>query len=108
MVEKRERGGTPRRLKPIGLPKITAADVDLAHIREAHLPGGVRAGASKTLFPAGWSEHDVLSAVLAAYTGGKRIETQGQRVRVLGESRGLSIEMWVNLISKRIETAYPV
>jgi len=97
-----------RRQKPISLPRIGAADVDLAHILEGHCEGGSRAGSSKTLFPAGWTGPEVLASILAAYRVAKRMQRQGDRIKVQGVSHGLTLEMWVNMTDRRIETAYPV
>jgi hypothetical protein len=97
----------PRR-KAVNLPRITRDSVDLAHILEGHTAGGERAGSSKTMFPEGWTERDIETAILNAYNGGRKVATQGSRVRVKGEAGGIAIEMWVNLETRRIETAYPI
>lgn len=97
----------PRR-KAINLPRMTRASIDLAHILDGHAEGGERAGSSKTLFPGGWTEKDIETAVFNAYNNGRKVATQGNRARVRGVGSGVEIEMWVNLESKRIETAYPI
>jgi hypothetical protein len=52
---------------------------------------------------------NIESAVREAYRFGKNVETQGDRVRIIGFSNdGLPIEMWVNTATKEIETAYPL
>ncbi|MNC77042.1 hypothetical protein D3C75_1288950 [compost metagenome] len=43
-----------------------------------------------------------------AYKNSSKLQTQGDRVLVRGQSNGLTIEMWVNTKTKTIETAYPV
>jgi hypothetical protein len=96
------------RRKRINLPAIARQDIDLEHILDAHTEGGSRVGSSKTLYPAGWTGRQVETAVLEAYSIAKRVLTQGVRVKVKGSSGGLTLEMWVNLESRRIETAYPV
>lgn len=65
-------------------------------------------GSAKTLFPSGWSDDTVALAILKAHRAGKRVLTQGVRVKVRGETDGVIIEMWVNMENRRIETAYPV
>lgn len=104
------RGRQPRkpRRKAINLPRMTRASIDLAHILAGHVAGGERAGSSKTLFPEGWTEKDIETAVFNAYNNGRKVATQGNRVRVKGVGGGILIEIWVNLESKRIETAYPI
>lgn len=42
-----------------------------------------------------------------AYKSGKRLKTQGDRVKIEGNGGGMKIEMWVNIKTKTIETAYP-
>lgn len=96
------------RAKPVNLPKISAADVDLEHIVEGHRQGGKRVGSAKTLFPAEWSDAEVLAAVLDAYRVAKKVLTQGVRVKVHGVSHGMTVELWVNMDTKRVETAYPL
>jgi hypothetical protein len=96
------------RRKAVNLPKITRDDIDIDHIASGHLMGGSRAGSSKTQFPDGWTIKDIESAVLSAYNSGKRVETQGARARVVGFGGSVKIEMWVNLETKRLETAYPI
>jgi hypothetical protein len=98
----------PVRPKAINLPAISAADIDLDHIVSGHTEGGKRVGTSKTLFPADWSDADIERAILDAYGSGKRLATQGPRVKVIGDSGGVKIVMWVNMETRRLETAYPV
>jgi hypothetical protein len=105
MVKQSDDG--PGRRKAVNLPAIQSADIDLDHIVEGHTEGGPRAGTAKTLFPSGWTKDDIERAVLAAYSAGKRVGTQGSRVKVVGDSGGITIVMWVNIESRRIETAYP-
>lgn len=47
-------------------------------------------------------------AIKDAYGQCKKIQTQGDRVKVRGTSDGLTIDMWVNTRTKVIETAYPI
>lgn len=97
-----------KRKKPVSLPRIGRADIDLQHILSGHSHGGYRVSSAKTVFPSEWSERQIESAILAAYRSGKRVITQGNRVKVKGDSHGMTIEMWVNMETKTIETAYPV
>lgn len=90
------------------MPKVTRADIDLEHIVAGHTTGGARAGRAKTLFPESWDEKRIGAVISRAYKAGKRVLTQGERVKVKGESDGLVLEIWVNMKTKQIETAYPV
>ena len=94
----------PYRPKPINLPSWKKIDIDMDHIASGHIRGGSRVSSKKDLFPDHMTRAQVEKAVREAYRYGKRIETQGDRVRV----RGNGIEMWVNIKDKAIETAYPV
>jgi hypothetical protein len=69
----------------------------------------VRAGNQlKDVFPETMSSNQIEMAILEAYRRGKRIQTDGNLVQVQGQTtRGLLIEMWVNLKTRIIETAYP-
>jgi hypothetical protein len=108
-MQGRKSPGRPSgRGKAVSLPSVRASDVDIEHIIEGHTAGGARTGSAKTLFPDGWTRIEILVAVLAAYRTGKRVGTQGNRVKVRGTVDDMVIEMWVNLTTKRIETAYPV
>lgn len=49
----------------------------------------------------------VEKAVRNAYKNGNKVETQGDRVKVIGKSESMTIEMWVNTKTNTIETAYP-
>jgi hypothetical protein len=81
----------------------------MQHIASSHVAGGSRigAGSAKTLFPSGMSEGQIERTIREAYKYGEKIETQGNRVLVRGQSGGLTIDMWVNKSSRTIETAYP-
>ena len=47
--------------------------------------------------------------IKTAYKNGKRVKTQGDRIKVVGQAKdGTVIEIWVNKATKVIETAYPL
>ena len=48
------------------------------------------------------------AAVREAYRFGAKAAVQGDRVLIQGTSGGMTIQMWVNLVTETIETAYPV
>jgi hypothetical protein len=93
--------------KPINLPAWKDIIIDLAHITSGHVAGGSRASAQKDKFPPGMTPEKIESAVRNAYKVCKKLQTQGDRVLVVGTADGLTIEMWVNTSTKTIETAYP-
>ena len=96
-------GKSKPKLKPINLPSWKSIKIDIGHIASGHMKGGSRAGSGKDLFPDNMTESQIEKVVRQAYRYGKRIQTQGDRVKV----RGNNIEMWVNIKKKVIETAYP-
>jgi hypothetical protein len=95
--------------KPINLPSWKNIAIDIEHIASGHMADGSRTvlGVSKDLFPEYMNAEQVESAVRTAYRFGEKIKTQGDNVLIRGESDGLTIEMWVNKVTKTIETAYP-
>lgn len=91
----------------VDLPSAKRISVDIDHIARGHMVGGNTG--NKDLFPEGWTRDQVKRAVLQAYSNSpKRVYTQGPRVLLEGKADGLTIEMWVNVEEKTIETAYPV
>ena len=100
--------GRPR-LKPVSLPAWRTIRIDMQHVASGHIAGGARIGlgSAKSLFPANMSESQIERTIREAYKYGEKIDTQGDRVLVRGQSGGLTIEMWVNKSSRTIETAYP-
>jgi RHS repeat-associated protein len=96
-----------RRLKPVNMPGWRKIKIEMVHIAERHMVGGSRVGPTSTLFPEMMSAKQVEGAIRQAYRFGKRLHSQGMRVVVRGEAGGLTIDMWVNRVTKTIETAYP-
>ncbi|WP_379147446.1 polymorphic toxin-type HINT domain-containing protein [Paenibacillus sp. sgz500992] len=96
--------------KPINLPSYKSIEIDMDHIISGHTKGGSRATQSKIkdLFPDNMNNSQIEKAVRDAYSNSSKLQTQGDRVLVRGQSNGLTIEMWVNTSTKAIETAYPV
>jgi hypothetical protein len=65
------------------------------------------ASASKSVNLPSWRSA-IEAAIMQAYRVAKKVQTQGRQVRVQGTSSdGMLIEMWVDLESKTIKTAYP-
>ena len=94
--------------KNYSLPSIKKMTVDMDHIASGHMLGGRRVSSLKSLFPRWMSSGQVESTVKAAYRNAKVMQTQGDRLRVVGSSGGHTIEMWINRATNTIETAYPL
>jgi hypothetical protein len=96
-----------RGIKAINLPGWRKVAIDMAHILARHVPGAPHA-AGRTLFPRQMTERAIETAVRQAYRFGNAVGRKGERTIVRGEAAGLTIEMYVNRVTKVIETAYPV
>jgi RHS repeat-associated protein len=106
-----------RPIKPSNLPSSSKMYIDMNEVLSGHTKTGNRAIQSATnagtknakdLFPDGWTPTQIEEAIWDAYEHSKKVQTQGDRVRVRGVTRsGMIIEMWVNVKDKIIETAYP-
>ena len=81
----------------------------MVHILDRHTATGRTAVQSgiKDLFPDHMTPKQIENAIKEAYSNAKRLQTQGERIKVIGESSIGKIEIWVNKVSKTIETAYP-
>lgn len=108
-------GGSGNNSKPIttksvNLPSYKTIKVDMGHVRDGHMVGGKRisANSKKGIFPKKLSTTQVKAEIIKAYRNGKKLQTQGNRVRVRGYSGKYTIEMWVNVKTRTIETAYPI
>lgn len=97
------------KIKPVNLPSYKTINIDMKHILSGHVESGHRAKQSgkKDLFPRNMSQKQIENAIREAYKSGKRLKTQGDRVKIEGNGGGMKIEMWVNIKTKTIETAYP-
>ncbi|MFC4545041.1 EndoU domain-containing protein, partial [Paenactinomyces guangxiensis] len=103
--------GTPRRVtKAIHLPSWKKVEIDMDHILSGHIAKGSRAKQSgkKTVFPEYMTAKQIEREIRQAYRFSKKIETQGDRVKVVGTGDHLKLEMWVNKTNRKIETAYPI
>jgi RHS repeat-associated protein len=94
--------------KAVNLPAWKKVAIDMDHIISRHTMGGSRASKGKSLFPKGMSEKQIEITIRDAYRNGKRIQTQDGRALIRGTSNKLTVEMWINLETKTIETAYPI
>jgi RHS repeat-associated protein len=94
-------------VKAVNLPSMKKVTIDMGHIASGHMKGGSRVSAIKDLFPETWTKNQVETAIKEAYKSAKRIHTQGDRILIQGTFQGKTIEMWINTVTKTIETAYP-
>ena len=92
--------------KAINLPAWKKLTVDMQHIAERHLPGGIYSE-GRTLFN-GLNEGQVAKVMQGAYHNAKKLATQGDRILVRGTYNGWTVEIWINTATKTVETAYPV
>jgi hypothetical protein len=97
------------------LPSIKKLQINIDHITSGHVAGGSRisANSTKTIFPSNWSENKIINAIKEAYANAKKIQTQlvnnETKIKLRGTSSdGMLIEMWVNVTTCELETAYPI
>ncbi|TSE03147.1 RHS repeat domain-containing protein [Aquimarina algiphila] len=97
------------RPKSISLPSLKKINIDMDHIISGHTIGGSRASSIKTLFGQNSSPKQIERMIKTAYSNAKKIKTQGNRVKLRGTSSdGTIIEIWLNKVTRTIETAYPL
>ena len=97
------------KIKSIGLPGLKSLTINMEHILSGHLAGGARASSIKTLFASNLSSKQIENMIKTAYSNAKKIKTQGDRIKVVGQAKdGTVIEIWVNKVTKVIESAYPI
>lgn len=105
--------------KAVNLPAWEKLTVDLEHITSGHKAGGQRlvssmkAGGAKDVFPEWMTDKQIIGAIKEAYGNAKKLKTQVDGngdtiVKLLGQSNGIKIEMYVNTTQKMVQTAYPV
>ena len=97
-------------VKAISLPSWKKVSIDMEHVLSGHTKGGSRVGpgSTKDLFPENMTAEQIEREIREAYRYGERIKTQGDTVKIKGNGGTLDIEMWVNTVTKEIETAYPI
>lgn len=93
----------------MNLPSLKKLKMDMDHIASGHMPGGSRNPDGKKTVFWGLTLEQVRRAIQEAYNNSSRIMTQGERILLEGysETYGKIIEIWVNVVEKIIETAYP-
>ena len=95
--------------KPPNLPSKKKVELDMDHIASGHMPGGDRNPDGKKSVFWGMTYAQVVKAVYEAYETSSKLQTQGDRIRLIGFSGSFNmfVEMWINIVTKIIETAYP-
>ena len=93
--------------KAVNLPSAEKISINLAHIMSGHSANGNRGGPNKDRFPDGITGVTIERIIREAYKHAEKIETQGERVFLRGPWGDNVIEMWVNLATKTIESAWP-
>jgi len=104
--------------KAVNLPAWNKLTIDVEHILSGHKAGGsrltlsVKSGKGKDVFPDWMTDKQIVSSVKEAYENSRKIKTQvvdGETIiKLIGESQGIKIEMYVNLTQKKLTTAYPL
>ena len=96
--------------KAVNLPSWKKVTIDMEHVISGHTKGGSRIGpgSTKDLFPESMTTKQIEKEIREAYKYGERIKTQGDTVKIRGNGGTLDIELWVNTVTKEIETAYPI
>jgi hypothetical protein len=95
----------------VNMPSWKNIDIDIDHIVDNHTVGGkgYKQSGVKDKFPDHMSEGSIESTVRQAYRNAQKVgPSQGDRYKMRGHANGMTIEMWVNVKTKEIETAYPV
>ena len=100
---------SPKVQNRVNLPSVRKLRKNKNHIMSGHSAGGNRGGPNKDRFPKWMTWSMISKAIDEAYTVGKKIQTQGDRVFIRGFSKTYNtvVEMWVNLKEKIIESAWP-
>jgi hypothetical protein len=97
--------------KSANMPSRKTIGTDIGHIVDNHTAGGkgYKQSGIKDKFPDYMSGRSIESTVRQAYRNAQKVgPSQGDRYLMRGYANGMTIEMWVNVATKEIETAYPV
>ena len=103
------------RKKAVNLPAIGKITIAMPHILSGHWAGNRNAVAGgdrnmagrKDVFPPTMDPAAIEATIRAAYAVCSKVQTQGDRVKLVGVANGLTLEMWLNLTTKTLESAYP-
>ena len=92
--------------KPINLPAARKVTINSDHIKNNHTNKG-NGGPQKDKFPDTMKLVAIERTIRAAYKVAEKIQSQGDRVLLRGNGNGMTIIMWLNKVTKIIETAWP-
>lgn len=90
------------------VPPPAELRIDMEHITSCHGNTGSEITPRKTLFPTHMSQRQIEDVLREAYGEGYKTWPDASHLHVWGMAAGLDVEMWVDPISKTIETAYPL
>ena len=93
--------------KSPNLPSGKKVKLDMDHIMSGHSAGGNRGGPKKDRFPPWMTAPMIERAIRIAYSCCEKVQTQGDRVFLEGHYDRYTIQMWLNLVTKVIESAWP-
>lgn len=95
-------------IKPVNLPAWRTIDIDLEHILSGHTVGGSRVSPLKDLFTPGMTSRQIERVIRQAYRRSRVAgPSQPDRVFLSGIYQGVRYEMWVNKVTRQIESAWP-
>ncbi|HML68250.1 MAG TPA: RHS repeat-associated core domain-containing protein [Clostridia bacterium] len=92
--------------KPINLPAARKVTINSDHIKNNHTNKS-NGGPQKDKFPDTMKLVAIERTIRAAYKVAEKIQSQGDRVLLRGNGNGMTIIMWLNKVTKIIETAWP-
>ena len=92
--------------KPINLPSAKRVTLDMEHIWSGHGASGNR-GPNKSRFPEWVMPIMAEKMIRVAYQYGERVKSQGDKVKVIGSWGDMVIEIWINVKTYIIESAWP-
>ena len=96
----------PKKKAP-NLPSSKKVRLNMDHIMSGHSAEGKRGGPNKDRFPWWMSAKMIEKAIREAYAFCEKIQTQGDRVLLIGPWGNYKIMMWLNIVTNEIETAWP-
>jgi hypothetical protein len=99
----------PAKKKPVNLPSFSKLTLDMYEIMSGHTPNGNRNPEGKKDVFYGMTAYAIQKAIREAYEAGSRLATQGERIFVMGYSNTyrIFVQMWVNVKTLVIESAWP-
>ena len=104
-----------KRSKPVNRASPKKVTIDMEEVLSGHTSNGYRAKQSniKDLFPDSMSEKQIKNEIIEAYKNAKQVgkpqyDYDSSRIKLQGKGFNGYVEMWYNVTTKTIETAYPI